>query len=52
MNKYNKKTINKDEQTNKPFDKLYRTLLQDDVIDETEYKSLCNIFTKYVDEKN
>ena len=32
------------------FDKLYRKSLQDNVIDKTEYDSLCNIFTKYVDE--
>ena len=32
------------------FDKLYRKSLQDNIIDETEYESLCNIFTKYVDE--
>ena len=32
------------------FDKLYRKSLQDNIIDKTEYDSLCNIFTKYVDE--
>ena len=29
---------------------LYRKSLQDNVIDKNEYESLCNIFTKYVDE--
>ena len=28
----------------------YRKSLQDNIIDKTEYESLCNIFTKYVDE--
>ena len=52
MNKYNKykKLYERDQQTNKSFDKLYRKSLQDNVIDKTEYDSLCNIFTKYVDE--
>ena len=52
LNKYNtyKKQYERDQQTIKSFDKLYRKLLQDNVIDETEDKSLCNIFTKYVDE--
>ena len=30
--------------------KLYRKSLQDNVIDKTENESLCNIFTKFVDE--
>ena len=52
INKYNKykKQYEKDQQTIKSFDKLYRKSLQDKVIDRTEYESLCNIFTKYVDE--
>ena len=52
MNKYNKykKQYEKDQQTMKSFDKLYRKSLQDNVIDKNEYESLCNIFTKYVDE--
>ena len=51
-NKYNKynKQYERDQQTIKPFDKLYRKSLQDNVIDKTEYESFCNIFTKYVDE--
>ena len=52
INKYNKykKQYEKDQLTNKSFDKLYRKSLQDNVIDKNEYESLCNIFTKYVDE--
>ena len=51
-NKYNKytKQYEKDQQTIKSFDKLYRKSLQDNVIDKNEFDSLCNIFTKYVDE--
>ena len=52
INKYNKykKLYERDMNTIKYFDKLYRKSLQDNVIDKTEYESLCNIFTKYVDE--
>ena len=52
INKYNKykKQYERDQQTIKCFDKLYRKWLQDNVIDKTEYESLCNIFTKYIDE--
>ena len=52
INKYNKykKQNERDQQTIKSFDKLYRKSLQDNVIDKTEYESLCNIFTEYVDE--
>ena len=52
INKYNKyeKQHEKDQQTIKSFDKLYRKSLQDNVIDKTEYESLCNIFTKYTKE--
>ena len=52
MNKYNKykNLYERDQNTIKSFDKLYRKSLQDDVIDKIEYDSLCNIFTKYVDE--
>ena len=51
-NKYNKyKTQNeRDQQTIKSFDKIYRKSLQNNVIDKTEYDSLCDIFTKYIDE--
>ena len=53
INKYNKykQQSERDQQTIKSFDKLYRKSLQDNVIDKTEYDSLCNIFSKYVDEK-
>ena len=52
INKYNKdkKQYERDQKTINSFDKLYRKSLQDNVIDRTEYDSLCNIFTKYVDE--
>ena len=48
-NKY-KKLYEKDQQTIKSFNKLYRKSLQDNVIDKNEYESFCNVFTKYVDE--
>ena len=52
INKYNKykKQYERDQNTIKSFDKLYRKSLQDNVIDETEYENLCNIFAKYVNE--
>ena len=52
INKYTKykKQYERDQNTIKSFDKLYRKSLQDNVIDKTEYENLCNIFTKYVDE--
>ena len=52
INKYNKykKQYERDQQTIKSFDKLYRKSLQDNIIDKTEYDSLCNVFSKYVDE--
>ena len=52
INKYNKykKLYERDQNTINSFDKLYRKSLQDNVIDKNEYKSLCNIFTKYVDQ--
>ena len=51
-NKYNKykKRFEKDQQTIKYFDKLYRKSLQDNVIDKTEYERLCIISTKHVNE--
>ena len=51
INKYNKykKQYERDQNTIKSFDKLYRKSLQDNVIDKPEYDSLCNIFTRYVD---
>ena len=52
INKYNeyKKQYERDQNTIKSFDKLYRKSLQDNIIDKTEYENLCKIFTKYVDE--
>ena len=52
INKYNKykKQNERGQDTFKSFDKLYRKSLQDNIIDKTEYESLCNIFTRYVDE--
>ena len=52
INKYNKykKIYERDQNTIKSFDKLYRKSLRDNVIDKAEYESICNIFTKYVDE--
>ena len=52
INKYNKykKQYERDQNTIKSFDKLYRKSLQDNVIDKNEYESLCNIFTKYINE--
>ena len=46
----NKEKFERDQQTIKSFDKLYRKSLQDNIIDKREYESLCNIFTKHVDE--
>ena len=52
INKYNKnkKLYERDQNTIKSFDKLYRKSLKDNVIDKNEYECLCNIFTKYIDE--
>ena len=52
INKYNKykKLYERDQNTIESVDKLYRKSLQDNAIDKSEYDSLCNIFTKYVDE--
>ena len=55
INKYNKykKQYERDQQTKKSFDNLYRKSrksLQDNVIDKTEYESLCNVFIRYIDE--
>ena len=51
INKYNKykKQYERDQNTIKSFEKLYRKSLQDNVIDKIEYDSLCNISTRYVD---
>ena len=49
-NKKYKKQYERDQQTIKSFDKLYRKPLQHNIFDKNEYESLCKIFTKYVDE--
>ena len=51
INKYDKykKQYERDQNTIKSFDKLYRKSLQDNIIDKSEYETLCNIFTKNVD---
>ena len=52
INRYNKYKNQYEihQNTIKSFDKLYRKSSQDNVIDKNEYESLCNIFTKNVDE--
>ena len=52
LNKHNKykKQNERDQQTIKSFNKLYRKSSQDNVIDKTEYNSLFKIFTNYIDE--
>ena len=52
INNYNKykKQYEKDQQSIKSLVKFYRKSLQDNIIDKNEYESLCNIFTKYLDE--
>ena len=52
INEYNKyrKQYERDQQTIKSVNGLYRKSLQDTVIDKNEHQSVCNIFTKYVDE--
>ena len=40
-----KKQYERDHQTTKVFDKLYRKVLQDIVFDKSEYDGLCNVFT-------
>ena len=49
-NKKYKKLYERDQQTINSFDNLYRKFSQGIIIDETEYESLCNIFTRHVDE--
>ena len=53
MQKYNKneKQTEKDQQTIKPFDKLYRKSLQDNKINKSEYECLCKVFIVYVEGK-
>ena len=53
MEKYNryKKQYQKDEQTKRSFDRQYKRSLQDFPFDKSQNESLCNIFTRYLDEK-
>ena len=46
----NKKQYERDQQTIESCDKLYRNSSQANVFDKNEYESLCNIFTKYLEE--
>ena len=52
MQKYNryKKQYEKDQQSIKSFDKLYRKSLQENVINKNEYECLCNVSAKYLEE--
>ena len=52
LNKYKKYKIlyERDQQTNKSFDNLYRNSFQDNIVDKNEHGSLSNIFTKNFDE--
>ena len=52
INKYKKKQkkYEKDQQTFKSFDKLYKKCLQDDKKVKNEYETLCNFFTESLDE--
>ena len=52
INKYNKykKQYERDQNTIKSFDKLYRKSLRNYKIDKNEYECLCSIFTKYLNE--
>ena len=52
VDKYNKykKQYEKDQQTIKYFDKLYRKSLQNNIIDKNEYEKLCNTFTNCLEE--
>ena len=52
INKYKKykKQYERHQLTIKPFDILYRKSLQDNVSQKNEYESLCNTFTKNLNE--
>ena len=49
-NKYKKKQNEKVQLLIKSFDNFYKKSLQDKVIEKKEYRSLCNVYTKYADE--
>ena len=44
--KKTKKQYERDQQTIKLYDNLYRNFLQDNLIDKSKYDSLCNFFTE------
>ena len=52
LNKHNKnkQQYEKDQQTIKSFDKFCRKSLQDNLINKSDYESLCNHFTKFLQE--
>ena len=52
MQKYNKydKQYQKDQQTIKYFDSLYRKRLQDNLFDKIEDEFQCNFFKRHIDE--
>ena len=52
LNKYNKnrKQCQKEKQTRKSFEKLYRKGLQDNLIFKSENKSLGTVFLEFLDE--
>ena len=45
-----KKQYEKDQQSIKSFDKLHGRSLQDSLVDKIEYETLCDIFTKHLEE--
>ena len=49
-NNEHKKHYENGQKTIKSFENLYRKSLQDNVIDKNDFESLCNIFTKNLDE--
>ena len=51
INRYKKynKLYDRDQQTMKSFDILYRKSLKDNLIKKSEYESHCNVFIKFID---
>ena len=54
LNKYNKnkQQNEKDQPITKSFDIICEKSLQDNLIDKSEYESLCNTFTKFLHQTN
>ena len=52
INKHNKykKQYEKDQQRIRSFANFCRKFLQDNIIDKSDYESVCNVYTKYIDE--